>query len=884
SKSDRKVSSFLSFGCEFPAKLERKKKKQAFRVMDKISDLSDDLLIKILSLVPTTDVIAMSILSKRWRCLWRLVPSLIFGEDDEEEEDREHEEFTSNVYCRNFSQFVYGTLLLHNAPVLERFHLNSASECGVSEVDLWVRIAVDRFVRDLKIRFRYGYELIRLPSSLFRSETVETLELRWEVPSRCSFRSLKTLRLLFVKYADEESFSRLISNCPVLEDLVVETCHDDNVTTFTINVPSLQSLSIRHTLQDFGTDDDVFVVHYHSLKHLTIVDYFSGIEFIGHNTPKLVEANLLSLSCQAKVLASFPNIKRLSLCLDKEYPTGSVLSQLVRLELCSCESNWKNMLVIVLQHCPKLQVLNLALNHLVSEDSKVCWIQPSCVPECLLFHLKTFEWSEYGGSEEEKQVAIYILKNSMRLVTATIYPDPLELASKQRKQRSLFGSLGHVELCLLLKGDFKMFTYTDRISHLSDDLLLRILSLIPVSDAISTSILSKRWRSLWKKMQKLEYDENSRPNIGSIGFVEFCGRSLQLHEAPLLKTLNLNICNHSDSIDSLLFPSIRSTLLEISITSSHYSPIRFSSNLNVFQTLVVMKLQEQILVDVSVDSPVCFRSLNALHLTRVRYSCDQSLSRLLSACPVLEDLFLERLCRGDKFLTISVPSLQRLYIIKQDGSSYDDEPRFEINVPSLIYLMIDDRQGSFDFTEDMPKLVEANVSVCQFKSGKLLKSLASVERLSVNLFISMVTHLTDRFYCNRLLHLELHIHQNFRSNLLLRLLQDSPKLQVLKLHQRHWIWFGFIDEHPCFVPEPSSVPECLSFHLETLEWIGYGGSETEEEKEAAAYIFKKARCLKSALISLQSTVMKKDKTMIKELESMSKASTSCQLVIQLSKI
>ncbi|CAA7062489.1 unnamed protein product [Microthlaspi erraticum] len=285
-------------------------------------------------------------------------------------------------------------------------------------------------------------------------------------------------------------------------------------------------------------------------------------------------------------------------------------------------------------------------------------------------------------------------------------------------------------------------------------------------------------------MHKLEYDESYCLNNLSIGFDEFCGRSLQLHEAPILKTLTLKLHNHSDSIDSLLFPSIRSTLLKISITSSsNPTPIRFSSNLNVFKTLVVMKLQDKILLDVSADSPVCFRSLKSLHLTRVRYSCDESLSRLLSACPVLEDLFLERRLRADKLFTISVPSLQRLFIIKQDRSLYNDDPIFEINVPSLIYLMIDDRRGSFDFTGDMPKLVEANVAVCQSKSGKLLKSLTSVERLSINLYISMVKHLTDRFYYNQLLHLELHIYQNFRSNLLLRVLQDTPKLQVLKLNQ-----------------------------------------------------------------------------------------------------
>lgn len=56
--------------------------------MDKISRLSDDLPIKILSLVETKDAVAMSVLSKRWMSLWKLVPRLIFEDYLEEDEMR----------------------------------------------------------------------------------------------------------------------------------------------------------------------------------------------------------------------------------------------------------------------------------------------------------------------------------------------------------------------------------------------------------------------------------------------------------------------------------------------------------------------------------------------------------------------------------------------------------------------------------------------------------------------------------------------------------------------------------------------------------------------------------------------------------------------------
>ncbi|CAA7062495.1 unnamed protein product [Microthlaspi erraticum] len=403
--------------------------------MDRFSQLTDDLLIKILSFLPTKDAVATSTLAKRWLSLWTLVPRLNF-------EDRwvDIEETNEVRLIVLPAHFVSGALLLNRSPVLERFHLSRAIECSASEIDLWVRIAVDRFVRDLKISFVDDFHcLIRLPSRLFRCETLETLELRkvsfLDVPSRFSLRSLRTLRLLSVKYADEESFVRFISSAPVLENLAVQGCSDDNVPTFTINVPSLLSLSVRNILQDPGPCHHLYVIHSHSsLKHLEIVNEFGDVNVIGKMS-KLVEASLPTLEDQVTALESLTTVKRLSLTLDgvaPQYPIGNVFFQLVRLEFRGCDVKWSDLLVHVLQHSPVLQILKIIVlydersnfNRNV-EDDKVCWIQPICVPECLFFHLETFEWREYEGAETQKEVAVYILKNARRLVTATVFPDSL---------------------------------------------------------------------------------------------------------------------------------------------------------------------------------------------------------------------------------------------------------------------------------------------------------------------------------------------------------------------------------------------------------------------------------------------------------------------------
>lgn len=87
-----------------------------------------------------------------------------------------------------------------------------------------------------------------------------------------------------------------------------------------------------------------------------------------------------------------------------------------------------------------------------------------------------------------------------------------------------------------------------------------------------------------------------------------------------------------------------------------------------------------------------------------------------------------------------------------------------------------------------------------------------------------------------------------------------------------------MEDQPSSVSKPSSVPQCLSFHLETFQWIGYAG--TFEETEAAVYVLENARCLKNATFSLHSRGTENDLMMVKELETMSKASIMCQLLIQ----
>ncbi|ESQ33567.1 hypothetical protein EUTSA_v10009391mg, partial [Eutrema salsugineum] len=108
---------------------------------------------------------------------------------------------------------------------------------------------------------------------------------------------------------------------------------------------------------------------------------------------------------------------------------GFVFNQLEHLQLCLCREESSNLLGQLLKNSPNLRVLDIShiLGSTRLEDhgddginEMVCWNQPSSVPQCLLSSLQILNWSRYFGRPQERDIAVYILKNACRLKTATI--------------------------------------------------------------------------------------------------------------------------------------------------------------------------------------------------------------------------------------------------------------------------------------------------------------------------------------------------------------------------------------------------------------------------------------------------------------------------------
>ncbi|CAH2079748.1 unnamed protein product [Thlaspi arvense] len=55
-----------------------------------------------------------------------------------------------------------------------------------------------------------------------------------------------------------------------------------------------------------------------------------------------------------------------------------------------------------------------------------CWNEPSHVPKCLLASLQVFKWLRYFGRPQDRDLAVYILKNARCLKKAVMLADSVE--------------------------------------------------------------------------------------------------------------------------------------------------------------------------------------------------------------------------------------------------------------------------------------------------------------------------------------------------------------------------------------------------------------------------------------------------------------------------
>ncbi|MBA0742626.1 hypothetical protein Gogos_015665 [Gossypium gossypioides] len=382
---------------------------------DRISQLPDVLIHHILSFLSTKEAMATSILSKRWLWVWTSVPIL---------------DLQDTPFCRtdpnlHFRQFVDHVLILNKTVSLDKFCLKFNLVDHPSYVKTWFWDAVSRDVKELNISIHgtESFPFLKLPFALFTAKTLHVLKLshgvELHVPGTVSLPCLKVLNLVWIKYTNDESVSRLFAGCYVLQELVLHKHAGDNTTCSTISIPTLKTLFVRFATT--GRCRHKLKINAPVLKQLNLEDNLT-LEFDLEDVSSLVEANVTVSWLENRhipLLKALSNAKFVSFHWDwyaemkwRNFRPYRLFLNLVQMELHVGYGGW-DLLSLFLEFSDHLEVLVLAKNDNCRGLGFECsWKPPKYVPECLLSSLSMVYFKGFEDLTYQLSMVKYILKNA----------------------------------------------------------------------------------------------------------------------------------------------------------------------------------------------------------------------------------------------------------------------------------------------------------------------------------------------------------------------------------------------------------------------------------------------------------------------------------------
>ncbi|KAL1829855.1 hypothetical protein ACET3Z_008267 [Daucus carota] len=225
----------------------------------------------------------------------------------------------------------------------------------------------------------------------------------------------------------------------------------------------------------------------------------------------------------------------------------------------------------------------------------------------------------------------------------------------------------------------------NNISDLPSNIIEKILTKIPIRDAVKTSILSTKWRYQWTAMTLLVFDEIPDGSLddqkaAEIRLANFVTQFLLLHDGPIHKfKVTTSYMRMSTDIDQWLRVISRKDIEELILGENWncINSIPTPSHLFSCQGLTRLKLCKFVVKPpLKFQGFPCLKYLNLVHCTVAL----EFIENLLSSCPLLEKF---KLITADKLaLTVRAPNLKHLF-----AAGYLRDLYLE-HTPVLVYLCI----------------------------------------------------------------------------------------------------------------------------------------------------------------------------------------------------
>ncbi|GAU33931.1 hypothetical protein TSUD_357300 [Trifolium subterraneum] len=368
--------------------------------MININDFPDDILTHIVSFLPFKQAVRTTILSKRWLPLFHSLDVLNIDDDDDSTNKKR--------YWYGFPQFMDKYMFSPHSQhiTLKSLHIKCSyklwdARANSPSLNKWIEAAKQRGIQYLSLRYLNAM-LEPTSTTLFCCKTLVVLKLlnmRVANMHSCSvdLPSLKTLDMNSVYFDDMENLTRLISGCPILENLKTSRVGANlAVTGVGGNLKPLSKL-IKADIHFFEVPiKAVSNVQFLSIGQMRSISYSYSKEIKSYYIGFPVFGNLTDLQI--------------------DWGNGGSL-------------DWDDV-VKILQNCSKLRTLKIKKcdNSRTKED----WKYPDHDPECVSSHLTTCKIKGYDVLYADFQFATYILKKARLLQDMSILHVPYpKLASPQ---------------------------------------------------------------------------------------------------------------------------------------------------------------------------------------------------------------------------------------------------------------------------------------------------------------------------------------------------------------------------------------------------------------------------------------------------------------------
>lgn len=479
--------------------------------IDFISIVPDETLHHILSFLSTKEAVATSVLSRRWRNLWR-PPSLV---------SLLHLELNDVVPGRRripnedtlFESFVGNVLDRVNMAAVRSVTLSCLGPVKVVLINEWLIRAFDygHNIAELQVYVNVGKFPISLPSKLVTSTSLVVLKLDAHInidlrlyDGLVTFPSLKVLYIFVHDHRDKDLTDRLYSSCPVLEDLFLQSLmlpHEGRDVTFEVRSETLKKLRIELTLSnrftylyhytvviraknlewlDLSNNYAVSYVLHDELDHLildraklrigqpSMPDYDRHFDYNEYEYDVRAFETLNDLSKHVKSLSlSGCTMRVVSYVIERQLEDAEMDEDdflsiptfpfLTDLDLGFRDYRSWSILPKILECSPGLEFLALEKEVLDGDQfafDNWLWREPEDVPMCMLRCLKQIGIKGFQGKQYELTVVQFLLRNALVLEKMIICAPRLPADKETTLGETIFGYEKGSQAC-------QVFFFTD---------------------------------------------------------------------------------------------------------------------------------------------------------------------------------------------------------------------------------------------------------------------------------------------------------------------------------------------------------------------------------------------------------------------------------------